>query len=120
MGGATEEDDYATKLVKYIPGEVLAFFLPAVAVAGTRPDLQWAAALIGLLATGGYLYVYNKRKKLPTPKVWYVSLAMIAFIAWALGTSAPTRELVGMDDVIARFILLVAVLVIPGIDEWLS
>ena len=113
MTGTPDADDYASKLVKYIPGEVLAFFLPATALAAADTGLQWAALAIGLVATAGYLYVYNRRNNLPAPRPLYVALSGLAFLAWAFGTSAPTRGLIGLPDIYAQFVLLVAVLGIP-------
>ena len=46
-------------------------------------------------------------------------LAIIAFIAWALGTSSAIAKSFALDPSAGTFILGVLVFLIPGIDQFL-
>lgn len=56
-GAATAEDGLPEKLVKYVPAETLAFFVPVCAAIGTAQE-GWliAAIIIALIGTPGYLW----------------------------------------------------------------
>jgi hypothetical protein len=113
-------DGYFEKLTKYVPAEALAAFLALQAAATGSNDLQWAALVVGAVATAAYLYIYNKQKKIAAPKWWYVGLSVVAFVVWAFGTNAPTRALLNVNDVSAHFILVAGTFGIPLVDQALS
>lgn len=112
-------DSLPERLVKYVPAETLAFFVPLAASIGThRHGLLIAALVAGLVGTIGYLWLAAQRAKpdeRPLPH-FYV-LAATAFLCWAVGTSANVSALVRIDQTTAGVILGFAVFLVPLLDE---
>ena len=95
-------DDLSTKLVKYVPAETLAFFVPAAGRLGTsRSALLFAAVAAGAIGTVGWLWY--KGSSLPAekrPLPHYYVLSVIAFLIWALVTAPNLAVLVHLDTVV--------------------
>jgi len=115
-------DGYLERLVKYVPAEVLAFFLPAVAIAGpNRSGLVLACLFAGLLATPIWLGVHALGMPSGTrPLPHYYFLACIAFVAWAIGASNAVQIVFVLDAVTVTIILAIVVLLLPAVDILLS
>lgn len=115
---STTPSDYSERLVKYVPAEVLAFFIPVAAVWGDDKTKLVVAFAIGLVGTPIYRWIQDSRDKKEIglkAKIGYV-LAMVAFVTWSLGTSAAVSDWWGVSRDTAAFILTVAAFVIPAID----
>jgi uncharacterized membrane protein YphA (DoxX/SURF4 family) len=108
--GDPPPDGYRDKIAKYVPAETLAFFVP-IAAQATTDGTRRLILVVG--AFGTVLYLFLGRKSRP----YFYVLALIAYFAWALGTSDFGAELFGLDDNLSRIILAIAVFLIPGIDE---
>lgn len=113
-----KEDDYGVKLAKYVPAEVLAFFLPTTALAGDRKDYILAICVIGLIGTLLYLGVaaYREKDLSKRPLPHFYVLAVVAFVAWALGSSSAVDKALGVDQTLAALILAAVVFLLPGLD----
>jgi hypothetical protein len=112
-GGA---DSYGDRLVKYIPAEVLVFFLAAAGQWGTHDAFLVVTLVLAVVFTPIVIYAAS-----PGGLRWYtVLLAVIAFGAWAVGTSANTDRLVGLPVDQAPFILTAAAFAIPAADKALG
>jgi len=115
-------DSLPERLVKYVPAETLAFFVPIAAILGDdrRPWLI-TVLVVGVVGTAGYLWLAARRVRddeRPLPH-FYV-LACVAFLCWAIGTSAGVAGLVGFDGVESGVILGLAVFVVPLADDVLN
>jgi hypothetical protein len=109
-------DGYGDRLVKYIPAEVLAFFLAAAAQSGSDNTFLIVALVVAAGATP--IFLYNRS---PGGLRWYsIGLAVLAFCAWAVGTSASTDKLLNLDTSHAPFVLTVAAFLIPALDKTLG
>jgi hypothetical protein len=121
-GTHTASDSLPVKLVKYVPAEVLAFFVPLSAILGDgRRGLLWLTAVAAVVGTP--LYLAAGARRLPSddrPSAYFYALATMAAIAWLLGTSSATAHLVGLDSVAAAVIMGLAVFIIPVIDDLLE
>jgi len=106
-------DTFPTKLVKYVPAETLAFVIPATAFATTniRRSVVLVVALIG---TPLYL---ARAARLP---LWFFILAELSLLAWIAGTTDFAVELLGIAPEVGKFVLFVAVFLIPAVDELLT
>jgi hypothetical protein len=121
-GGGQDGDALPEKLVKYVPAETLAFFVPVAAALGTSRD-GWlvAAIVVAALGTVGYLW-QNAQQLKPTqrPLGHFYVLAVVAFCAWAVGTSGSVADLLGADDIVGSVLLGFAVFLIPLADGVLN
>lgn len=124
-GGAapptTAKDNYGDKLVKYIPAEVIAFYVPAYALIKGADDLGDGAKLLvlGLCLVGTLGYLYIRADKANPPRWYFYVLAVIAFLAWAIGTS-DIGLIWGMGEEISKFTVLAGVFLVPMADEVLT
>jgi membrane protein DedA with SNARE-associated domain len=122
-----QPDGYGDKLVKYIPAEVIAFFLPAYALAAKldhfKEDLEWIGWLLVVGAAFGAVgYLLVKADKSKPPRWYFYPLSVLAFLGWAVGTSTAVAELFDLTqpDITGKLIVMAAVFVIPLIDELLT
>ena len=120
--GEPGADQLPEKLVKYIPGETLAFFVPMAAALG-EDRKAWLAAVLFVAALGTVGYLWNaassaQANERPLPH-FYV-LAVVAFAGWAIGTSPNVANLISVDDVVAGVILALTVFLVPLADGVLN
>jgi hypothetical protein len=116
-------DSLPEKLVKYVPAETLAFFVPLAAVLDDDNRKPWliTVLVIGIVGTAGYLWLAARNAaedERPLPH-FYV-LACVAFVCWAIGTSAGVAALIGFDRVESGVVLGLAVFLIPLADDVLN
>jgi hypothetical protein len=111
-------DTYLAKLVKYVPVEGLAPFLPIAAFA-TGTVLRWAVFAVCLIV-GLALIVAQARKKGESPPVWYWPFVVVAFCAWSVGASQEFRELLGVSDQTGAVILALTATALPALDSALD
>jgi hypothetical protein len=115
-------DGLPERLVKYVPAETLAFFIPIAAGIGShRNGLLVGVLAAGLVGTIGYLWLAAQRSSADRrPLPHFYLLAGLAFLCWAVGTSTNVSVLVRMDQTEAGTILGLAVFLIPLLDEVLN
>ena len=123
-GGEQQPDDYGDKLVKYIPAEVIAFFLPAYALAAKLTDFSdrigWLLVGIAIVGTVGYLLVKADKAK---PSRWYFYLlAVLAFLGWAIGTTTEVAKLFNLPqpELSGKLVVFVTIFIVPLVDELLT
>lgn len=114
-------DSFPERLVKYVPAETLAFFVPVAALLGDghRP-LLIVAVVVGLIGTVGYLMQTAPSEPDERPRIHYYVLACLAFLSWAIGTTPSVADLIHLDHTGAAFVLAVAVFLIPLADGVLN
>lgn len=117
--GTGNKDGLPEKLVKYVPAETLAFFVPISAAIGSSEE-GTLIALIAIAAIGTPLYLWVAALKAPAgekPRFYFYILAEIALACWLLGTSGPTQTLVGVSATLGGVILAAAAFLVPVTDE---
>ena len=142
-------DRYAVKLVKYIPGEVLAAFIPLVALADKIRSpghvWVWVTIAVGAVCVVGYnrwqatdmllrqlksVHDANGPDPWPAAKIrlvykqlqpawFFYVLALVAFAAWALATAEPVRVAVGLSPAEAEYIVATVTFCLPLADATL-
>jgi hypothetical protein len=119
-------DDYLTKVVKYVPGEVLVAFLGIVAAASaldanSRDTALWIVFFMGLIATIGYYFLssYHQETKNRAAPYFFV-LAPVSFFVWVIAISGDMRELFSIGDRMSELILIGGAFAIPFLDEILT
>lgn len=111
-------DTYLSKLVKYVPVEGLAAFLPIAAFA-TGTVLRWTVFAVSLLV-GVALIIAQARQKGEWPPLWYWPFVVIAFCAWSVGASQEFRDLLGVTDQVGAVVLALAATALPALDSALD
>jgi hypothetical protein len=126
---SAQRDDYVTKLVKYVPGEVVAGFGGLIALAGnvntdaeTKRLLVITMFFIFLVLVTPFYFALRCRslEQENKPKWFFYLLSALAFGVWALAVSDTVRSALNMGPTWAEFMLGVGSFVIPGIDEGLT
>ena len=124
---AQAPDDYKAKLVKYIPAEVIGFFIPAYALVSRNGIdasgndsvmAQIVVVVVSLLGLVGYLYVSSDKYR--PPRLYFYFLSVIAFLAWAVGTSSVGQDVFHLPERFNELTVLGAVFLIPMFDELLT
>jgi hypothetical protein len=115
MGG-DPGDSFKEKLLKYVPAEAVAFYVPAYAIAKDHGTAWcWTILIIGLVGTILYLLGTADSAK---PAHWYFYvLSGVAFLVWAVTTSSVEADLFKLEEWIAEILILIAVFLIPIIDN---
>ena len=120
-------DGYMGKLTKYVPAEVLAFYMPTYQLVPVIVDDETGAALYdgwrifvyGASLAGVLIYAYGRaRIEQRTLKWYYYILALVAFSAWSLAISDVGERYLALPDFAASVILSISVFLVPGIDEY--
>lgn len=116
-----DNDAYLSKLTKYVPAEVLAFFVPTYAnLPANAERWHWTVFGIGLAATLGYTLATRMREHGKVGPWYHYILTGIAFAGWASSVTAAGTDLVGLDPAIAPTILSITVLMVPLADDLLT
>jgi hypothetical protein len=116
---APPADDLSDKLLKYIPGEVIAFYVPIYAL--VPKDAAWGLVTVLVLGAAGSVgYLFARADKTSPPRFYFYLLSVAAFLAWALGTSSVGTDLWSWPEWCSRAAIPVAVFVIPLVDEVLT
>jgi hypothetical protein len=119
---ATPDDDYTTRLLKYIPAEAIALYTALIAgAAGQGWKVQ--LLLVGIGAVGDLLYLgyhVSRVKSENRPLPHYYVLSVVAFIVWAAITNPDFAATLHVNQFWRGIILVVTVFFIPLVDDWLA
>ena len=112
-------DSYLDRLGKHVPGEALSVFLLVTGLSDVSTAMT-AVALV-VVALGAVLYRRNRDAQLPTrlraKGVIYDVFTVVAFLAWAVGTSPQTQDIlnVGRSDGVA--VMALVAFLLPALDD---
>ena len=108
-------DGYATRLLKYMPSEVIALYLTLTSLvrssAGAGLWLDWLIFAVGVVATPLYLWRLQKVRK---PLQLVISTG--AFVVWAFALGAPFAQLTWYAPVYGGVLLSMYTFLIPIIE----
>lgn len=112
-----EGDGFAERLLKYIPGEALA--LIALITAGSSMSDGQVIALVAVGAIGQILWLQQRGAQLDgpdRPSARFFVFALVAYLAWVLGTCPTVRELVDVDQTTAAIVMASVAYLLPLVD----
>lgn len=116
---STQTDDYLARLGKHVPGEALSVFL-VITTGGDVSETILAIAIV-VITVVAVIYRHNRNAQLPQREqangVVYDVFTIVAFLAWALGTSAQTQHLIGLDARDAVVLMALVAFALPAIDD---
>jgi hypothetical protein len=125
----TERDDYTTKLIKYVPGEVVAAFGALMALAANvseDPATKHTVVIIVFVAFAVFvtpIYFWLRSRSLASsnrPKLYFYFLSPLAFAIWAIAISDILRGAFHLNAGVSEFALAVGAFLIPLLDELLT
>ena len=119
VGSRTQSyDGYVSKLIKYIPSEILAVYLTLRSfVLTTDPldqTLYWLIFGFGILVTPFYIWRIQTQKNSHKNTNWQMMfISTGAFIVWAIGTGGPFDQLPGYKAAYGGILLIIYTFLIP-------
>ncbi len=115
-------DDVITKIVKYVPGEIVAAFAAIFALgASVGSWAVWASLAFGLIATPSYFAIGAKKlRALDQPRIYFYVLSVPAFLIWTLAVSPHVRDLLHVGNNLSEWLLFAGAFAIPFVDEALT
>lgn len=113
-------DDLQTKLVKYVPAEVVTVTAGGFAAFNPTGNWIWFGLGLGALANVLYLFVsaFQSTEKVPLPRWYFYVLSVVAFGVWAIATVSPIQGAMHLTAEKASFILVAGAFGIPLLDSF--
>ncbi|MFZ1947683.1 MAG: hypothetical protein WAW06_09055 [bacterium] len=118
----TSEDSYLTKVVKYIPAEIVAAYVAAARAlegAGGQVDLEtalWVVATVLLALTPLWIIFAASEPGKPRP-AFQAAAAAFAFACWVFALGGPFEFLAWYRPVYGTLILIFATLALPVVEK---
>jgi hypothetical protein len=108
------EDKYKDRLLKYIPAEVVTFYLSLTAIVGAATDvpgwLSWTIFVVGIFATPFYLRFYAR-----VSDHTQLSISTLAFIVWVFALGGPFKEISWYKPVYGGVLLPIFTFFVAGV-----
>ena len=112
----TEPDDYKSRLLKYIPAEVIGFYITAQSIVSSAgnpgPWLLWGVFLFGLIVTPLYL-----RRFMKVTKTLQLVINTGAFVVWVFALGGPFELAAWYQPVYGALLLPAYTLIIPLVES---
>jgi hypothetical protein len=121
-GAAARPDAYFDRLLKYIPGEVVAAWVAVsnVIKSGSKGDpkadlILWIAFVVGLFVTGIWVWQQTKVPALPTARLQIV-VSLAAFVVWVFALGGPFATLAFYREYYGSLLLIAFTLISGAIN----
>lgn len=113
-----QPDSLQTKLVKYVPAEVVSVSAAGFAAFNPTGDWIWFGLALGALANVLYLFAsaVQAGPKVPRPRWYFYFLSIVAFVIWAIATTASIQHSMHLTEAKASFILVAGAFGVPLLD----
>lgn len=115
-----QPDDLKTKLVKYVPVEVVSVSAAGFAAFNPTGGWIWFGLVLGAAANVIYLLVgaAQNRDKAPLPRWYFYVLSAVAFLVWSTATISSIQKAMSLTESKASFILAAGAFGIPLLDSF--
>lgn len=112
--------DYAERVAKYVPAEIIAAYLALlpIVVSGTDPDTTRRTMLLGLIFAIGVIFTPLYVWRFPaqtTVKTYHVVLSTLSFVLWSYSIRGGFLEDIGWYDAVLAPILLTVFTLASGL-----
>jgi hypothetical protein len=111
-------DDASERLLKHIPARALPPFLLVMSLGELNKTWHWI--FFGVFALGAVALVWRDNLTLKPrvrPARWNYLFPLVAFVAWALGTSPAVRDLFGVSDELGTSLMVAVAFLIGIVDD---
>jgi len=119
-----KKDDYVAQLIKFIPSEIVSFYVAIFAAASAITDLApityWVMFIMGLVATLFFTLANNKKELLANniPGVFSkTAISTFAFFVWAFTLGEPFKSLSWYQPFYGTMLLMFYTLLAPKLYE---
>lgn len=111
-------DDYAARIAKYVPVELITLTTLAFAAFEPKDTMVWVFVAIGALLNAAYWFVLAiKGKEEARPRWFSYVLSAVAYFLWAVATVAAVGAELGANTPTQQtFFLALAAFAVPGLD----
>jgi hypothetical protein len=115
------KDTVPTKLIKYVPAEVVTVTAGGFAAFNPSGDWIWASLAFGALVNVLYLFTTTASdSKAPRPRIYFYPLSALAYVVWAIATIASVQKAMSLTTDKAAYILVVGTFAIPLLDSFFT
>ena len=108
-------DDYTSRLLKYVPTEVIALYLTLASLIRSGQEVgvswEWFIFLVGVIATPLYLWRLQRVRK-----TLQLVLSTVAFAVWVFAIGGPFAQLAWYAPVYGGILLCIYTFLIPVIE----
>lgn len=120
-GSTAAKDTVPTKLVKYVPVEVVT--IAAGGFAAFKPTGNWLWGSLAAAAVVNVLYLFTTAAadpKVPRPRFYFYLLSGLAVVVWAIATIKPVQVAMHLTTDKAAYILVAGTFAIPLLDSFFT
>jgi hypothetical protein len=121
-GSTHAKDTVPTKLVKYVPAEVVTVTAGGFAAFNPTGDWLWATLAAAALVNVVYLFTTaaTAGPKTPRPRFYFYLLSALALGVWAIATIQPVRTATHLTADKAAYLLVAGTFAIPLLDSFFT
>ena len=122
-GSAAKQDTIPTKLVKYVPVEVVSVFAAGFAAFNPTGNWVWFGLTAGAIVNVFYLFTVAATAndgKTPRPRVYFYALSALAFVVWGIATISSIQTAMDLSVDKAAYILVAGTFGIPLLDSFFT
>jgi hypothetical protein len=110
LAGGSKPDDYLSRVLKYIPAEIVALYVSAGGVVPKdHPHkfvILWTILILCGIATPIYMFVFARDEVTKKPIWKQIVVATIAFPVWAFALGGPFIDLAWYEPFIGSLVLM--------------
>jgi hypothetical protein len=119
LAGGSKPDDYLSRVLKYIPAEIVALYVSAGGVVPKdHPNkfvILWVIFFLCAIATPIYMYVFARDDVTKKPIWRQIGVATIAFPVWAFALGGPFTNLGWYEPFIGSLVLMFVTFVLGAL-----
>lgn len=119
VASSDDSDSYLAKLVKYVPVEGLAPFLPLAATVKDSDARLWITFAVALVV-GLVLIGVQVRESSERPRIWFWPFVLVSFAAWSVGASETFRTMLDVSEDAGGWFLGITAITLPALDTGLE
>ncbi len=121
-GSTQAKDTVPTKLVKYVPAEVVTVTAGGFAAFNPTGDWLWTSLAVAALVNVLYLFTTAAMAdpKIPRPRFYFYLLSALALVVWAIATIKPVEKAMHLTIDKAAYILVAGTFAIPLLDSFFT
>ncbi len=117
-GTAAPADDYSSRLVKYIPAEIITAFVTmnGMVASSDKKWLQWVVFGALLILTPLYTHYLTREPGMPPAKK-QIAVSSVSYLLWVFAIGGPFVLTTWYDHIYGSLLLPLFTFVVPMLDQ---